>query len=100
MDQRKSEPGEGISLGKKTLHDVPCPVCKGNISGVMVEEDSILKAQRVPVIIPAKCKKGHAVILFVDRAFTVRDVEAAGTAEQEQEKKGAADKAKSWMESF
>jgi len=86
-----------IPLGKKTLSDVPCPVCKGPVTGVIVEEDSILNAKRVPVIVPAKCRKGHAVILFVDRAFVIRDVEAAGDAEQ---KKSALDKAQSWMDSF
>jgi hypothetical protein len=56
-----------------------------------------LNAKRVPVIVPAKCKKGHAVILFVDKTFAIRDVEAAGDAEQ---KKSAIDKAQSWMDSL
>lgn len=68
------------------------------MDGVTVDEESIRNAERVPVIVPAKCGKGHAVVLFVDRNLTVRDVEAA--AEAVQDDKAAVDKAQGWMDNF
>jgi hypothetical protein len=65
-----------------------------------VEEESIKTATRIPVIIPAKCSKKHSVVLFVDRNFTVRDVEAAAEALQDGDDKSSVDKAQSWMDSF
>jgi hypothetical protein len=86
-------------MGKKTLNTVPCPDCKSSIEGIVVEEDSIINAKRVPVLVPAKCKNGHNVILFVDKKFTVRDVEIAG-AVVSQDEKGSVDKAQNWMDNF
>ncbi len=86
-------------MGKKTLNSIPCPDCKGSIEGIVVEEDSITNAKRIPVLVPAKCKNGHNVILFVDKQFTVRDVEMAGAVVGEDEK-GSVDKAQNWMDSF
>ena len=86
-------------MGKKTLNTVPCPECKGPIDGIVVEEDSITNAKRIPVLVPAKCSKGHNVILFVDKQFTVRDVELAGAVVAEDED-GSVDKAQKWMDSF
>ena len=62
-------------MGKKTLSPVPCPICKAGVEKITVDEESILNAKRVPVLIPAKCVNGHSVVLFVDRQFTIRDVE-------------------------
>ena len=76
---------------KRTLSPVPCPVCGAAVDGVIVDEESINNAKRVPIIVPTKCDKSHAVVLFVDRNFTVRDVEAA--AEAVQDSKDAVDKA-------
>ena len=86
-------------MGKKTLNSVPCPDCKGPIEGIVVEEDSITNAKRVPVLVPAKCTNGHNVILFVDKQFTVRDVETAGAVVGEDDA-GSVDKAQKWMDSF
>ena len=86
-------------MGKKTLNSVPCPECKGSIEGIVVEEDSITNAKRVPVLVPAKCSNGHNVILFVDKKFTVRDVEKAG-AVVDGDENGSVDKAQKWMDSF
>jgi hypothetical protein len=83
---------------KNTLSPVPCPVCGAVVDGVTVDEESIKNAERVPVIVPAKCGKDHAVVLFVDRNLTVRDVEAA--AEAVQDDKDAVDKAQGWMDNF
>ena len=88
------------SVTKRTLSPVPCPVCGAVVDGVTVKEESIKEAKRVPILIPAKCDKSHSVVLFVDRNFTIRDVEAAGTAVQDDEEKTAADKAQGWMDSF
>ena len=89
-----------IGMGKRTLDTVRCPQCSGIIENVQVDEDSIQNAKRVPVIIPAKCSKGHSVVIFVDRNFTIRDVEATGEAVQGDDDKGSVDKAQSWMDSF
>ncbi|MHA1902501.1 MAG: hypothetical protein ACXADL_04300 [Candidatus Thorarchaeota archaeon] len=87
-------------MAKKTLRAAPCPVCKSGIEGITVEEDSILNAKRVPVIIPAKCNNGHGVVLFVDRTFTIRDVEVAAEVVQEGDENDSMDKAQKWMDSF
>lgn len=89
-----------VLLERRSLNVVPCPVCKGTVIGVAVDEESISNPPRVPVLVPAKCKKGHAVILFVDRTFAIRDVEAAGDAAQLEGKKSSLDKAQSWTDSF
>jgi len=86
-------------LGKITLNAVPCPECKGSIEGIVVEEDSITNAKRIPVLVPAKCSNGHNVILFVDKTFTVRDAETAG-AVVDDDKDGSVKKAMKWMDSF
>jgi hypothetical protein len=39
------------------------------------------------------------VILFVDKKFTVRDVETAGAVVDDDEE-GSVDKAQKWMDSF
>ncbi|MFX1261271.1 MAG: hypothetical protein ACFFAZ_04225 [Promethearchaeota archaeon] len=85
-------------MTRSTLTPVPCPVCGAVVDGVTVDEDSIKNAERVPVIVPTKCSKGHAVVLFVDRTLTVRDVEAA--AEAVQDEKDAVEKAQGWMDNF
>jgi len=89
-------------VGKKNLNTVPCPKCDGSIDGVSVEEESISEAKRIPVLVPAKCSNGHQVILFVDKKFTVRDVEAAGQVVQDGgvDDDSSVDKAQSWMDSF
>ena len=89
-------------MGKKNLNTVPCPICDGSIDGISVEENSITEAKRVPVLIPAKCSNGHQVILFVDKQFTVRDVEAAGQVVDEScdDAEGSVDKALKWMDDF
>ena len=86
-------------MGKKTLNTVPCPDCKGPIEGIVVEEESITNAKRIPVLVPAKCSNGHNVILFVDKQFTVRDVETAGAVVGEDDK-GSVEKAQNWMDNF
>ena len=88
-------------MGKKNLNTVPCPICDGSIDGISVEENSITEAKRVPVLVPAKCSNGHQVILFVDKQFTVRDVEAAGqVVESSDDADGSVDKALKWMDDF
>jgi hypothetical protein len=90
------------TVGKKKLSAVPCPVCKGPVEEVIVDEESITEAKRVPVLVPAKCKNSHQVVLFVDRQFTVRDVEAAGQVvdESRDDAEGSVDKALKWMDDF
>ena len=89
-------------MGKKNLNTVPCPICDASIDGISVEENSITEAKRVPVLVPAKCSNGHQVILFVDKQFTVRDVEAAGQVvdESSDDAEGSVDKALKWMDDF
>lgn len=92
---------EVTTVGKKNLNPVPCPVCDRLIDGITVEETSITEAKRIPVLVPAKCGNGHQVILFVDKQFTVRDVEAAGQVVEDDKDDGSSvDKAQSWMDSF
>ena len=87
-------------MSKTTLKPYPCPVCEVAIEGIVVLTDSILNAKRVPVIIPAKCTNGHAVVLFVDRTFTIRDVEVSAEVIDEGGKQSSVDKALDWMDSF
>ena len=89
-------------MGEKNLNTIPCPICDGSINGVSVEEESIAEAKRIPVLVPAKCSNGHQVILFVDKQFTVRDVEAAGQVVHDgrDDDASSVDKAQSWMDSF
>ncbi len=86
---------EACQMGKRTLSSHPCPICGGLISGIVIEEDAIMSAPRVPVLIPAKCERGHQVVLFVDRTFNIRDAEPAFS---EVEQKGSAiAKAGNWF---
>ncbi|MHA1908420.1 MAG: hypothetical protein ACW98Y_14060 [Candidatus Thorarchaeota archaeon] len=87
-------------MGTKTLSSVPCPKCDGAVKAIAVDEDSIANAKRVPVLVSARCSNDHPVVLFVDRNFTVRDVEAAGEVVQEVDVEGAVDKAQKWMDNF
>ncbi|MCF2138119.1 MAG: hypothetical protein K9W43_12885 [Candidatus Thorarchaeota archaeon] len=85
----------------RTLNTVPCPVCKGKVEGITVEEETILNATRVPVMVLGKCENGHAVVLFVDRNFTIRDTEAAVSADSDSDsEESSVDKAIDWMDSF
>ncbi|MFX0106683.1 MAG: hypothetical protein ACFE7R_00185 [Candidatus Hodarchaeota archaeon] len=87
-------------MTKRTLSPVPCPACGAAVDGVTVDEDAIKNSKRVPVIVPAKCGNGHATVLFVDRNFTIRDVEIAAEAAQGDENKSSVDKAQNWMDNF
>lgn len=89
-------------LTKQTLNTVPCPECKGPVEGIVVDEESIVNANRVPILVPAKCSNGHQVILFVDKKFAVRDVEVAGAVvdSEIEDADGSVDKAQKWMDSF
>jgi len=89
-------------VGKKKLSTVPCPICKGAVEEITVDEESITESKRVPVLIPAKCTNGHNVILFVDRNFTIRDVEAAGQVvdDSSAESGDSVKKAVKWMDDF
>jgi len=80
---------------KRILPDYPCPSCSGKIRNVAVEEDAIKKAPRIPVLVAAKCEKGHQVILFVDRNLQIREAEPA--AADATQKKSAIDKASNWF---
>lgn len=88
------------TLGNITLSQVPCPKCDGQVKGIVVDEDAIAHAKRVPVLVAARCTNDHPVVLFVDRNFTIRDVETAGEVVQEPDIEGAVDKAQKWMDSF
>ncbi len=89
-------------MPQRTLDSVPCPACNnGKIQNIRIDEDVILNAKRSPVIVSAKCENGHSVVLFVDRNFTIRDVEIAGEAVQDDEEgESSIDKAKKWMADF
>ena len=91
----------GVTIvGNKTLNLVPCPKCDGVVKGIVVDGDTISNAKRVPVLVTARCTNNHSVVLFVDRNFTIRDVEAAGEVVQEPDVEGIIDKATEWMDSF
>jgi hypothetical protein len=72
------------------------------VEGIVVDEESIVNAKRVPILVPAKCENGHSVILFVDKQFVVRDVEVAGAvvADEVDDDGNSVDKAQKWMDSF
>jgi len=84
---------------KVKLKPFACRACTENtLVYVEVEEHKVTQAKRYPVIVTAKCPKGHALVVFVDSNFQVRDVEVA--AEATEEEKGATDKAAGYFESF
>jgi transcription elongation factor Elf1 len=86
-------------LAKVALSPFNCPVCgNGTLVQIEVEEDSILKAQRLPAIVTTRCKNNHSLVLFVDGNFQVRDVEAASNAMEED--KDAIDKTRDWFSSL
>lgn len=88
-------------MGKRELNSVPCPVCKSPVIGVQVDEESILEAERVPILIQAKCDGGnHPLILFVDKQFVIREVEAAGDAAQDNGDQDSVAKAHGWLDSL
>ncbi|MFW9918952.1 MAG: hypothetical protein ACFFED_05085 [Candidatus Thorarchaeota archaeon] len=82
-----------------TLKSVPCPKCGALVENVKVDEDSIVNASRVPVLVTAKCSQGHSCILFVDRNLTIRDIEAASAVVQDNTE-SSVDKAQKWMSDF
>lgn len=86
-------------MTKVSLTPFNCPLCKdGTIVKVDVEEDAIIKAKRIPAVVTVKCAKNHDLVLFVDRSFHIRDIEAAvGAAE---EKKDAISKTEDWFSSL
>ncbi|MFW9842683.1 MAG: hypothetical protein ACFFES_17450 [Candidatus Thorarchaeota archaeon] len=65
---------------------------------VDVEEEAITKAKRMPAMVTVNCSKKHTLVLFVDRGFQVRDVEAAVGATGED--KDAIDKTEDWFSSL
>ena len=65
------------------------------IQEVEVDEDSIINAPRVPVLINAACSRGHQVVLFVDRNFNIREAEPV--VSQSKQKKSSLDKARGWL---
>jgi hypothetical protein len=86
-------------LVKVKLNPFACPTCKdGMLVYVEVEELTIKRAKRFPTIVTAKCSRNHALVVFVDANFQVRDVEPSAVATEEQ--KDAVDKTKGWFESF
>lgn len=62
-------------MSRRILQAHPCPVCGTLISGVMVKEEAIKDAPRVPVLILAMCDNEHLVIFFVDRNLDIREAE-------------------------
>ncbi|MFX1564207.1 MAG: hypothetical protein ACFFDP_12970 [Promethearchaeota archaeon] len=62
-------------MSRYILREHPCPVCGTMIGGVMVKEEAIKEAPRVPVLVLAMCKNEHLVILFVDRNLDIREAE-------------------------
>jgi hypothetical protein len=88
-----------LELAIVALNPFACPACsKGNLVKVEVEATTITEAKRHPVIVTATCPKGHAIVVFVDKNFQVRDVEAVASASEKQE--DAVDKTKSWFDSL
>ncbi len=83
-----------------TLNPFNCPTCKdGTLVRVDVDEDAIMKATRLPAMITVSCSKKHSLVVFVDRGFQVRDVEAA-VATSKDENKDALDKTTDWFGSM
>jgi hypothetical protein len=62
-------------MSRRILREHPCPVCGKMIGGVMVKEEAIQNAPRVPVLILAMCENEHLVVLFVDRNLDIREAE-------------------------
>ncbi|MFX1564768.1 MAG: hypothetical protein ACFFCH_02135 [Promethearchaeota archaeon] len=82
-------------MTRRELPWYPCPTCGVIIQEVSVEEEALLTAPRVPVLINATCEKGHQCVLFVDRNFTIREAEPV--VQETKQGKSAVDKAKGWL---
>ncbi|MFX0054660.1 MAG: hypothetical protein ACFFAX_13305 [Promethearchaeota archaeon] len=86
-------------MANVTLNPFACPACsKGTLVKVEVEAATITEAKRHPVIVTTQCPNGHSIVVFVDKNFQVRDVEAVAGAAKKQE--DAVDKTKSWFDSL
>jgi len=87
-------------MSKVTLNPFNCPTCKdGTLVRVDVDEDAIMKATRLPAMITVSCSKNHTLVVFVDRGFQVRDVEAV-VATSKDVNKDALDKTTDWFGSM
>ncbi len=76
-----------------------CPECKnGNLVKTEIEEHLIREAKRLPAIVTVTCSDNHALVLFVDGNFDVRDIEVASRAAIDE--KDALDKTKDWFGSL
>ncbi len=82
-------------MTRRELPRYPCPTCGIFIHDVNVEEEAILNAPRVPVLINASCEQGHQCVLFVDRNLTIREAEPV--VQETKQDKSAVDKAKGWL---
>ncbi len=59
-----------------------------------MDESQIREAKRYPTAIAARCPNGHAIVIFVDASFRIRDIQAAMS---ESDDKGALDKMSDWL---
>ncbi len=82
-------------MTRRELPRYPCPTCGIFIQGINVEEEAILTAPRVPVLINAICAQGHHCVLFIDRNFVIREAEPV--VQETKQEKSAVDKAKGWL---
>jgi hypothetical protein len=87
-----NETYKGTAMTQRILPQYPCPKCGQKIQGVEIDEDAIINAPRIPVLVKASCSRGHQVVLFVDRNFNIREAEPV--VSQSKQKKSKFDKAK------
>ena len=73
-EQLSSETLMPASIERK-LGSYPCPLCNAVISGVVVREADILQSKRSPVMVQAKCPRGHDIALYIDKQFAIRQAE-------------------------
>lgn len=64
-------------MTRRLMPEHQCPVCGGNITKVVVDEDKIKDAPRVPVLVPAYCDEGCFLVLFIDRSLDIREAQPA-----------------------
>jgi hypothetical protein len=78
------------------LNPFTCPTCgNGSLVQVEIEEATIKNAERLPKAVTAKCSNDHVLVLYVDRSFKIRDVEAALNAADDE--KDSLDQTEDWL---
>ncbi|NWF95214.1 MAG: hypothetical protein HXY34_03645 [Candidatus Thorarchaeota archaeon] len=86
-------------MTRVSLAPFRCPACPDGKQVMMeVDDEKIQAAKRFPTPVTAKCTRGHALVVFVDRDLRVVDVQTALSVSEGT--KDAVERAKGWFETL